>query len=48
MSENKFASIQALEGGFIVELGDSVQVTTSFNKAMKLIRDYIGAQATEE
>lgn len=37
----KFAEIQALEGGFVVTLDDKSIVTTSLNKAIKLVRDFL-------
>jgi hypothetical protein len=46
---NKFGGIQKVEGGFIVELNGEVQVTTSLQKAIKLVRDYLSAgQESEE
>lgn len=43
----KYASINAVEGGFIVNIGGTPIVTTSLNKAIKLIRDYVGGAAGE-
>ena len=41
-SDIKDVVIQAVEGGFIVQLNGETQVTTSLNKAIKLARDFLG------
>lgn len=49
MVEAKEAYIQAVEGGFIVQLGGTTQVTTSLNKAIKLVRDFLsGGKDSDE
>lgn len=42
-STEKWTSINAVEGGFIVQAGGKTVVTTSLNKAIKLVRDYLGS-----
>ena len=44
----KDTSIQAVEGGFVVQLNGSIQVTTSLNKAIKLVRDFLSGGKEEE
>lgn len=49
MGNNLQAQINAVEGGFIVQLNGVAQVTTSLNKAIKLVRDFLsGGKDTEE
>ena len=43
----KYASIQQLEGGYIVTTDHSTQIVTSLNKAIKLVREYLGEADTE-
>lgn len=47
-SGNKTAVIQAVEGGFIVELNGDIQVTTSLQKAVGLVRDFLKGDKAEE
>lgn len=39
--DNKYTSIQQLEGGYVVTTGNRVQVVTSSNKAIKIVREYL-------
>ena len=44
----KSTSIEAVEGGYIVHLNGNCQVTTSLQKAVGLVRDFLkGEQAAE-
>ena len=44
----KYVSIQQLEGGYIVTTDNSNQIiVTSLNKAVKIIREYLGEAGTE-
>ncbi len=42
------ASIMKVEGGFIVELGGDTQVTTSLQKAIKLVRDFLSSETSDQ
>lgn len=45
---DKYTSIQQLEGGYVVTTGNRVQVTTSANKAIKIVREYLtGVEGTD-
>lgn len=45
--KEKFVSINQVPGGFIVNTDGNVQVVTSLNKAIKVVRDHLGAGADE-
>ena len=40
-SNEKYAGISALEGGFVVTVGNRQIVVTSLNKAIKLVREFL-------
>lgn len=46
-SVEKYASINAVEGGYIVTIDGKAIVTTSLNKAIKLVRDFLGDASVE-
>lgn len=49
MSEDttKSVGIDAVEGGFILNLDGQLQVVTSLNKAMKLVREFLGSTSAD-
>ena len=44
---NKYVSIQQLEGGYIVTTDNKSQIVTSLNKAVKIVREYLGGTGEE-
>lgn len=47
-TNDKYASINKVNGGFIVNTGDGTTVTTSLQKAIKIVRDYVGGSDEAE
>jgi hypothetical protein len=46
--DEKYAGINAYEGGFMVSFGGKTVIVTSLNKAIKLVREYLAVPGTTE
>jgi hypothetical protein len=40
-AEQKYVGVVAYKGGFLVTTGESMEIVTSLNRAMKLMKDYL-------
>jgi hypothetical protein len=48
MDDEIFVSINKVDGGYIVHLNGVAKVTTSLNKAIKLVRDALNEDNVQE
>jgi len=46
--EEKYTTISALDGGYLVTVGDRQLIVTSLNKAIKTVKDFLTDGSTTE
>jgi len=47
MTELKNVSIEEANGGYVVYINGQVHIATNLNKAIKLVKDYLGGSDSE-
>jgi len=47
-NDEKYVTIQQFNGGYLVSIGGQNQITTSLNKAIKLVRDFLNTEGESE